>query len=89
MQNKKRKTRKQLMDCTTSKLYNRIVLFAEIKRRREAAGITQAEAARLAGWKSQQHWRNVESGRSPNPRVMTLFAVAKVLGCRVRDLLND
>jgi len=89
MANKKRRSTKQLIDCTTSTLYDSLVKFPEIQRRRKRAGLTQAEAAGFAGWKSQQHWANVENGRSKNPRIVTLAIIARVLRCKVRDLINE
>lgn len=88
MKNNSSGRRKRVANAT-SKLYTGVVRFDEIKRRREAAGLTKAECARRAGFKSQQHWYGMESGRSPNPRIDTLIVVAKVLGCKVRDLLNE
>jgi transcriptional regulator with XRE-family HTH domain len=65
------------------------VNFAEIKRRRRDLGLTQAEAARLAGWPEAQNWSNVENGKADtNPRVLSLVKVAAVLGCKVDDLLR-
>lgn len=60
----------------------------EIRRRRKRQKLTLAKAAKLAGWKSAQHWANVEQGRQGNMRVATLVAVAKVLGCKVDALLK-
>lgn len=36
---------------------------AEIRHAREAAGLTQAEAAELAGYGAQPRWAEVEDGR--------------------------
>jgi transcriptional regulator with XRE-family HTH domain len=68
------------------------VNFAEIKRRREQLSLTMEEAARRAGHagdRARIWWNDVESGRaSPDLRISTLEAVARVLGCRVDDLLT-
>ncbi|MDB5295991.1 MAG: hypothetical protein JWO31_1974 [Phycisphaerales bacterium] len=61
----------------------------EIRRRREAAPLGQAEAAARAGFGSAQHWSNVERGtRSTAPTVETLLRVARALGCTVEDLVE-
>lgn len=52
-------------------------------------GLNQTEAAKLAGWKSQQHWAYVESGEHADPRISTLVKVARVLKCTVPDLLIE
>ena len=61
---------------------------AKIRSRREKLGLTQPQAARLAGLTTWQHWQKLELGRTPNPRADTLAAVARVLGCRAEDLLT-
>lgn len=68
--------------------YSGVVLTDEIKRRRLALGITMAEASRLAGWKTLQTWSGIERGMRPDPQVSTLVRVAKVLGCKVDQLLR-
>jgi transcriptional regulator with XRE-family HTH domain len=60
-----------------------------IKALREKLGLTQDEAARLAGFTSRQAWNNLEGGAVPNPRADTLAKVAKALGCRMEDLLQE
>lgn len=65
-----------------------IVNVKEVRRRREKMGLTQAEAARAAGWKSAVVWTDVESGKRENPSIGTVAAVAKVLGCKVDALLK-
>lgn len=64
-----------------------VVKTEEIKRRRERLGLTMAEAAKLAGWKTQQAWSGVERGTRPDPQVSTVIRVASVLRCRVDDLV--
>ncbi len=60
---------------------------AKIKRLREAAALTQEEAATRAGFTSRQAWNNIESGRQM-PTIPTLNRVAKALGVKARDLLK-
>lgn len=66
---------------------NGAVDVKEITRRRDALGLSQAEAARLAEM-SPQWWSDLEKGKHDNPRVMTLVRIAVVLGCKVDDLLR-
>lgn len=61
----------------------------EVKRRREAKKLSQAEAARQAGFASYQQWWNVENGRSPMPRLDTLLALANVLECSISELVVE
>lgn len=65
-----------------------ILNTAEIRRRRKRMGLTQAEAARRAGWNSAVVWTDIETGKRDNPTIGTVAAVAKVLGCRVDSLLK-
>ncbi len=65
-----------------------IVNTEEIRRRRDKLGMTQAEAAHAAGWKSAVQWTDVESGKRENPTIGTVAAVAKVLGCKVDAILR-
>jgi predicted transcriptional regulator len=59
----------------------------ELTRRREALGITPAEAARRAGMKPQQ-WNSLERGWVRDPQISTLARVAAALECRVDDLIH-
>jgi transcriptional regulator with XRE-family HTH domain len=68
--------------------YMEPVDFKEMKRRRKELGLTQAEAARRAGWATPQVWTNMENGQRKDPQVSTLMKVADVLGCKVDDLLR-
>ena len=89
MAKKKAKRPKKKVDVTSHDLYKGIVDIAGIRLRRERLGITQAEAAKRAGWK-QQHWALLENAKPDmNPRVRTLYVVAVVLGCKVADLLRE
>jgi transcriptional regulator with XRE-family HTH domain len=51
-------------------------------------GISQAEAARRAGWSTPIQWLDVEKGKRPDPRISTVVKVAGVLGCKVDQLLK-
>ena len=61
---------------------------AKIRALREERGLSQEEAAKLAGLGGRQQWNDVESGRRPNVTLDTLNKVAKALGVKARDLLN-
>jgi transcriptional regulator with XRE-family HTH domain len=63
------------------------VSFDGIRMRRKRKNLTLTEAANLAGW-TPQKWANLESGRRKDPRVSTVETVARVLGCKVDDLLR-
>jgi len=65
-----------------------IVNSKEIRRRRTQLGLTQARAAKLAGWGSPVVWTDIESGKRKNPSIGTLVAVANVLECKVDELLT-
>lgn len=65
-----------------------VVRFKEIERRRLALNLTMAAAAKLAGWKTAQAWSHVEKGHADNPSIETMRTVARVLGCKVDDLLK-
>lgn len=69
-----------------------ILNHEEIKRRREAIKIegkpmTQEQAAGRAGFKSRQHWNEIEQGRSPSVTLTTLAKIAGAIECEPRDLL--
>lgn len=57
-------------------------IATSIKRARKRAKLTQAEAARRAGI-SRQHMSALEGGTYEHPRLTTLDAIAKALGCRL------
>lgn len=61
----------------------------EIKRRREAKGINQADAARAARFSTAQQWWNVENGASPMPRLNTLLSIADALECSIADIVIE
>lgn len=62
----------------------------EIRRRREAKGMTQGEAAIKAGWGKTGfvRWSRLERGTPKDPAWSTMEAVAKVLRCKLDDLLS-
>jgi transcriptional regulator with XRE-family HTH domain len=78
------------MDATATANYSPAmgIDFAEIKRRREAAGLTLQRAADDAGFKTRQQWFKIERGENPTLTVDTLSAVARVLGCKLDDLIE-
>lgn len=59
-----------------------------IAKLREAAGMSQTEAAKRAGF-SPQRWHDIESGRKTNVELKTLSALADTLGCTACDLILD
>lgn len=61
---------------------------SKVKSRREAAGLTQAEAAERAGW-SQSRWADFERGRFASPGLETYRRAAEALGCKLADILPD
>jgi len=60
----------------------------KIKLLRERRGLSQEDAARLAGLAGKQRWNKIEKGLVPNITLATLEAIAKALGCRAGDLLK-
>ena len=60
----------------------------KIKQRREKLGLSQEDAARLAGLSSRQRWHHIESGRKPNITIDTLESIAQALQCKPADLLK-
>jgi transcriptional regulator with XRE-family HTH domain len=60
---------------------------AEIKRRREALGLTMQHAAERAGWKTKMDWNRFENGGVTDPRASTLYALATALGCPIEAIL--
>ena len=64
-------------------------IVASIRRRREAAGLTQADLAGKAGL-SRGHISVLENGKTPGyPSLGLLVCVAGALGCTVTDLLAE
>lgn len=62
-------------------------LATAVRARRERAGLSQAELARMAKV-SPGTLSALEAG-SGNPTIGTLWALARVLGCEVADLLTE
>ena len=63
-------------------------LHSNIRRLREAAGITASEAAKRAGI-HQGDWSNLERGKNDNPTQKTLARVAAALGVTLAELFLD
>ena len=58
-----------------------------LQRAREKAGLSQNRLAQKAKV-SQSAISDIEAGRTKAPRIDTLVSVAKVIGCKVEDLLD-
>lgn len=59
----------------------------KIEARRQALGLSQAEAATKAGLASRQVWNNIVSGRKANVTMETLSKIANALDCHPRELI--
>jgi transcriptional regulator with XRE-family HTH domain len=59
-----------------------------IRTRRLALKLTQADAAKAAGFPNGQKWSNYETGQIPDPQLSTLEAIAKALRCKVERLIR-
>lgn len=62
-------------------------LQVELKRRRHAAGMSQRQLSEAAGL-NDSAVKKIESGGVTHPRMDTLSALAKALGCSVADLMG-
>jgi len=60
----------------------------KIKKLREDAALSQAEAADKAGLKTRQRWHQIESGIITNIELDTLERIARALGVKAKDLLK-
>lgn len=60
---------------------------ATIRRLRERAGLTKAEAARRASIRPSRWWE-LEAGRRPRPSAEILCRVAAVLGVQAASLMQ-
>jgi transcriptional regulator with XRE-family HTH domain len=62
----------------------------EIKRRRDKLGLTVRDAALRAGWGETGfvRWSRLERGTPKDPALSTMEAVAKVLKCKIDDLVK-
>ena len=58
----------------------------KVRQLRTKLGLEQTEAAKRAGWKRGQSWHKLEL-RDADVRVSTLATLARVLHCRVDELL--
>jgi len=63
-------------------------LHENIRRLREAAGITGRDAAASVGI-HQADWSDLETGKNPNPTVATLKKIAAALGVTLAELFLD
>jgi transcriptional regulator with XRE-family HTH domain len=61
---------------------------AKIRTLREGRGLSQEEAATLAGLSGRARWSEVESGRLTNITMETLEKMAKALGVKAKELLK-
>jgi transcriptional regulator with XRE-family HTH domain len=59
----------------------------KLRKAREAAGLTQEDAARRARVGSRQRWNDIEHGRR-NISLDTLDRIAAALGVSAKDLLK-
>ncbi len=70
---------------------SRVLNTTAIRSRREKLGLTLEQAAKLAGFKSRQHWYSVETGATGGQSGVTLGtlnAIAKALQCDAKELLK-
>lgn len=70
-------------------LVRRVLRLAVIRSKRDALKMTQGEAAERAGMNGKQAWYAIEKGDNKNPTLETLKAMAKVLKCKVADLIDE
>ncbi|MEM8873823.1 MAG: helix-turn-helix transcriptional regulator [Planctomycetota bacterium] len=60
----------------------------KIRQLREDLGLTQAEAAKRAGFHGHQQWYAVESGKRSDPSVSTIQRIAAALGVTIDELVT-
>jgi transcriptional regulator with XRE-family HTH domain len=60
----------------------------KIKSLRAKKKLTQADAAKAAGFKTLQAWSSIERGAQPNPSLDTIERIAAALGVKAKDLLK-
>jgi transcriptional regulator with XRE-family HTH domain len=60
----------------------------KIRILRESAGLTQDQAARLAGIGDRTRWNAIESGRKKSITVATLERIARALKVKPAELLK-
>lgn len=61
----------------------------KIAELRERLQLTMEEAAQRAGLDTRQRWYKIESGRHSKIEPDTFYAIARVLGCTMEDLITD
>jgi transcriptional regulator with XRE-family HTH domain len=59
-----------------------------IRSRRKELKLTQAQAAKLAGFPNLQKWSQYEKGHIPDPQLSSLEAIAKALRCNIAKLVQ-
>lgn len=59
----------------------------KLRAAREAAGLTQAQAAEASGLSGRQAWNNIERGRT-DVTLATLDRIAKAVRKKAKDLLK-
>lgn len=60
----------------------------KIRELREDLGLTQAQAAKRAGFHGHQQWYAVESGKRLDPSVSTIQRIATALGVTIDELVT-
>ena len=65
-----------------------ILNFEKIKALRERRGLSQEEAARLAGFSGRQRWNDIENGYRTNVELDTLERIARALNVGAAELLK-
>lgn len=64
------------------------MLADEVRRRRTAAGLSRKKLSALAGL-GETYISELERGLIEYPRISTVRAIAKILGCTVQDLTGE
>jgi DNA-binding XRE family transcriptional regulator len=59
----------------------------KMRLRREELTYDKSEVAKLAKMSAQQY-HNLEAGMRPDPRVSTVARIAKVLRCKIEELMT-
>ena len=60
-----------------------------IEDTRQKLGLSQDEAAKRAGFSGKSYWRDIVSGRKANVKLETLSKMAKALGVKPSQLLEE
>jgi transcriptional regulator with XRE-family HTH domain len=60
----------------------------KISRLRARLKLTQADAAKAAGFQTGQAWSEIERGKQPNIGLETLEKIAKALKVKPKELLK-